>query len=266
MKAILTCVGGLLLCVAWSTVARAQVPAAGYLVSTIGKWATENGTELKLGSAVFPGQLLRSAGTGAGSITIAYLNGGLETYLCQSKDPCVYHVKDVIPKAVSWPEQILLALKNLAARREFVPVNAISRDANALRLRPAVLPLNNNVLDLKAAVTLLDPGSYQFQLKPLVMKAGRQNAPVSGTLLWDAPQRTVADVSGLEPGVYELVMLTADGGRMGAETVLVAGPGDYAQKSAAFEQGREFLDSQSQGTRPAAIHNILTALLFQLEG
>ena len=265
MKAILPYVGGFLVCLAWSAPGRAQVPAAGYLVNTLGKWTAENGSELKLGSAVFPGEVLRSAGTGAVSITIAYLNGGLETYPCQSKDPCVYHVKDIIPEAVSWPEQILLALKNLAARRQSMPVNAISRDVNALRLRPGVLPLNENVLDLKAAVTLLDPGAYQFQLKRLVIKAGRQNALVTGPLLWDAPRRTVADVSGLEPGVYELVVLTAEGDRMGAETVLVAEPGDYARKSAAFEQGREFLDSRSQGTRPAAIHNILTALLFQLE-
>src|SRR5664280_1999610 len=234
MKAILPYVGGFLVCLAWSAPGRAQVPAAGYLVNTLGKWTAENGSELKLGSAVFPGEVLRSAGTGAVSITIAYLNGGLETYPCQSKDPCVYHVKDIIPEAVSWPEQILLALKDLAARRQSMPVNAISRDVNALRLRPGVLPLNENAL-------------------------------VTGPLLWDAPRRTVADVSGLEPGVYELVVLTAEGDRMGAETVLVAEPGDYARKSAAFEQGREFLDSRSQGTRPAAIHNILIALLFQLE-
>src|ERR1035441_9559360 len=195
MKAILPYVGGFLVCLAWSAPGRAQVPAAGYLVNTLGKWTAENGSELKLGSAVFPGEVLRSAGTGAVSITIAYLNGGLETYPCQSKDPCVYHVKDIIPEAVSWPEQILLALKNLAARRQSMPVNAISRDVNALRLRPGVLPLNENVLDLKAAVTLLDPGAYQFQLKPLVIKAGRQNALVTGPLLWDDPRRTVADVS-----------------------------------------------------------------------
>lgn len=259
MKTKLELLGFLVLSAALA--ASAQAPEAGYLIDVSGSWTSDKGVPLKMGSAVLPAQLLDGKGTGSPRITIAYLDGSFETHQCQPNTKCVYTVKTIVPKPASWPEQILRSIKSLGTHRDTMPVNAISRDIEVLN--PAVLPLRGNQLDLKDAVIQLDQGAYDIVLKPLSKRPN--GARVSGSVMWDAPQSTSASLPGLVPGVYELTLLSPDGGRIGSETVLLATPEDYDKKLAAYRQARQFLDSQPAGATPAAIHNLLTALLFDLE-
>ena len=214
-----------------------------------------------MGSAVQAGQSLDGKGIINPSITIAYLDGSFDTCRCQPNAKCVYTVKTIVPKPASWPEQILRSIKSLAAHREVMPVNAISRDLEVLR--PAVLPLAGSQVDLKGAVTELDPATYSVVLKPLSKSAAKVR--ISGSVKWDDPQSTSISLPGVLPGVYELALISSDGNRMGSQIVLLATPQDYDRKHADFERARQFLEAQPSGRAPGAIQNLLTAVLFDLE-
>ncbi len=158
--------------------AMAQKPADGYVVDLTPVWSTTEGTPVKVGTDLQGGQTLHASGLGAATISIAYLDGALDTFRCP-KSPCQYIVKSAGPKSSSWPE-IFLALKNLASRRESLPINAISRGSDLLR--PQVLLLKENQLALREAVVDLDPGLYQVQFKPFGAGNHTPGAIVKGSL------------------------------------------------------------------------------------
>jgi hypothetical protein len=240
--------------------AMAQKPADGYVVDVMPGWSTAEGTPVKVGTDVQGGQTLRASGTGAATISVAYLDGALDTFRCP-KGPCQYMVKSAVPKSSSWPE-VFLALRNLASRRESMPINAISRGSEVLR--PQVLLLKESKLALQEAVVNLDPGRYQLQFKPYAAGNNTPGAIVRGSLSWDPPSRTTASVTGLTPGVYQLTLMAEEGQSMGQEIVLVLDAVDFDRKSAMFERSRKFFDSPPADLTPAAVRNILEALLLQM--
>ncbi len=67
----------------------------------------------------------------------------------------------------------------------------------------------------------------------------------------------------MTPGVYQLALME-EGQSMGQEIVFVADAVDFDRKSAMFERSRKFFDAQSADLTPAAVRNILEALLLQM--
>ena len=241
----------------FSTSAMAQTKEAGYVADAQPAWVFLDGTPAKFPSPVMPGQVLHPMGNGASLITIAYLDGKLDTLHCV-QSPCEYHVKTVQPQS-SLPE-FLVALRNLFTHRDVPSIPAVTRGENALR--PQVLPLIETKLSLEDAVTGLDPGLYQLKFKPL-HSVSPQGTVVNGSVSWDAPKRTVANVPGLMPGLYELSLAADDGRTMGRRVVLVLVPADFAAKSETFNRTRDFLNSQIDAN-PIATPNTLNALLLKL--
>ncbi len=238
--------------------ATAQTKVAGYVADAHPAWVFPDGTPAQFPSPVVPGQVLHSSGKGAAVITIAYLDGTIDTKPC-GQGPCEYRVKTVQPKS-SLPE-FLVALGNLFAHRDVPLVPAVTRSESPLR--PQVLLLKESRLDLRDAVIHLDPGRYQVQLKPL-RPAREQVTIVTASLSWESPDRTFARVPGLSPGLYELSLAAEDGQSMGRQIVLVSAPEDFAGKSEIFNRTRESLTVPPADANPTATLNMLNALLLEL--
>jgi hypothetical protein len=130
-------------------------------------------------------------------------------------------------------------------------------------LSDAVVPLQSGRVDLSAAFREMDTGSYYVTFSAVGSAASSARAPIA--LAYKKGQPAVVGASSLQPGVYDLSLVDAKGQPVGSDSwVLVAGPTDYATKTAAFEKAVSASSKLPEEMDPGATRGVLRAYLESL--
>jgi hypothetical protein len=224
----------------------------GWVVA-VGKW-TRGKQVLNQYDAVFANDQLQGT---SGDIVVALKDGqSPHPYHCD-KYPCTVTVPGFRPVADSLLARLGRAFSELSSHRDSMPVSAISRGRESLRL--AVLEFNGGRLDLKDAVWSINPGTYTVSLRPIETASSTTPGPLSGSVHWEPPGDTFAAFPALAPGIYELTMTSPEGASLGSVVVLVASEADYSARRKWFDAG---VQSLPRGLDRVTMNALLNALLF----
>jgi hypothetical protein len=237
-----------------------QGQQVGFVLAAQGgwKWVSNKNPTVAEGDPV-SAQATARASEQKAHLTIGMLDGTVKSFDCPPLNPCVAAIGTFRPPDAGLYARLMAVGKTFFSQRETMPVYAISRGASMAQLQHAVLVLTDRQLQLAPAIVHLDPGAFAIRLRSL-----QKGMSYSGSFTWDPPGSVAASIPGVEPGVYELIVSSTEGMRLGSTPVIVSTPANAAAQQAALEEGRKITAAWPRDTDPAAIHNFLTALLLDI--
>jgi hypothetical protein len=238
-----------------------QSNPAGYVLAVQGewKWASKGNPKVSAGDPVVENSTARATGAQA-KLTIAMLDGTVKSFDCPPLNPCAAAIGPFRKPPDSLSARLSAVGKTFFAQREAMPIYAMSRGANAGEFQHAVVVLRDQGTDLTPAIKQLDPGSYTVRFRSIQGAA----ATYSSAFTWDPPGSTSTIIRNLKPGVYELVVSSNDGRRIGSTPIILAAPDRAGAQQMALDEGRRIVQGWPRETDPAAIHNFLSALLLEI--
>jgi hypothetical protein len=238
----------------------AQGQQVGFVLAATGgwRWVSNGNLPVAAGDQVPPQATARSSEQKA-HLTIGLLDGTVKSFDCPQLNPCIATIGTFRPPEAGLSARLLAVGKTFFSQREAMPVYAISRGASIAQLQHAVLVLADRQLPVAPAVVHLDPGSYAIRLRSL-----QKGMSYSGNLTWDPPGSVTATLPAVASGVYELIVTSTEGMRIGSTPVIVSTPSTAAAQQAALEEGRKITSAWPRDTDPAAVYNFLTALLLDI--
>ena len=232
----------------------------GFVLAAQGgwKWVSKGNSPVAAGDPVLPQATARASDQKA-RLTIGLLDGTVKSFECPPLNPCVATIGTFRPSDAGLSARLLAVGKTFFSQRESVPVYAISRGESAAQFQHAVLVLTDRQLQIAPAIVHLDPGAFAIRLRSL-----QKGMSYNAGLTWDPPNSVGASVGSVTPGVYDLVVSSSEGMRIGSTPVIVSTPSTAAAEQAALEEGRKITSAWPRDTDPAAVHNFLTAVLLDI--
>ena len=230
----------------------------GTVESAIGKWTYPVGTPIK-DKAILPLPII-VLGFPDGTLRI-WLVGEVRPFYCPASEK---RCEILIPKysgrdegTNSWWDDVIPRLYNHRSKY----VVAASRGLGDA-IREAVVRMEDSWLDISPPFKGVIPGRYLVRLEPLSVSSKSENEIVVN---WSGRGPSLVRATGLELGLYKLVLVDAAGEPTGADAwLLVTSRSQYSAASAAFARVVEQTEGWGNDVDTEVIRGIMRAYLESL--
>lgn len=261
----------LLLALTFPRAAHANDPEpAGFVVDVKGTWVAVLGQplgSLHRNSYVFPGQQVRASQPLVGSsITIALANGKAIRRSCAKENDgvtCGSPIAiEVEPTVQSIATRVGSAVLKLIKPEEEHAAATIARDV--FGLKPGVVGLKGEQLDLRPVLARIPEGSYVATLAPNHHEVPNADPeePRYPTIV-PATGPVWIKAGALRPGLYQLTILSSSGNEPVGRPVLVlvASEADFDARHRDFAEAQEVVLSWDKDIPASSVQRFLTVYL-----